>query len=329
MAEGFLLAVIFKVKIRRSMAIMIVANYFSTYIGFLARERLIRSYVDSHQITLNDIVPLFTVLISIVVVLTILLEWPFCVWILRGRKLSCRHAAASSLLASVVLQLASYSLVIPWYISSMGNWQILPKFHVIPAHTLAHSSAVTMYYASLDDGHIISSKLDGSGRRDFTEIRIHPNEELRLRLSGNLNYADLWATHSYTTNDNDIAYKSRLLSTRVGLIPRNKNNLLLGKDISALPDITIGSSYGWIISHNVAERRHKLRKTDRVFYSFEIPWISWGSYNPSLLPGPQILYQLGPNQIVLADLNKHKICLLTLGRSPVAVLEDGRLSSEK
>lgn len=55
--------------------------------------------------------------------------------------------------------------------------------------------------------------------------------------------------------------------------------------------------------------------------ALELPFLYWYSRFATVVPGDQVVYQLG-NQVVLLDLNADKIGLITMGYGPVVILEN-------
>ena len=112
--EGALISFIFKTAIKKTIKIMILANYASMLaviiIFYLAGNFLPENLFPSA--TIYNAWTYVGIFIAATFVLTVLLEWPFCLWALKERPGRTRL----SLYASVMVQVASYALLVPYYI---------------------------------------------------------------------------------------------------------------------------------------------------------------------------------------------------------------------
>jgi hypothetical protein len=63
------------------------------------------------------------------------------------------------------------------------------------------------------------------------------------------------------------------------------------------------------------------RPTGRSFRAaLDTPFLAWPPSEANLLPGDLVVCQLGPDQIVVLDLNARRLALLAAGHSPIVVL---------
>ena len=113
LAEGVLIALIFRCRLRRAVPIMILANYASAWLGFIilsafGEQPIARLLGDEPLYALPTVVR-WVVLAAFVE--TLLVEWPFCLWAVSPGK----HKFARSIGACLVAQLASYAVLIPYY----------------------------------------------------------------------------------------------------------------------------------------------------------------------------------------------------------------------
>ena len=63
-------------------------------------------------------------------------------------------------------------------------------------------------------------------------------------------------------------------------------------------------------------------KEGLIDLTMKTPYLNIGTSNVTVLPGNQVVFQLGWDQIVLFDLDSRKIGLVARGRSPVVVFEN-------
>ena len=79
--------------------------------------------------------------------------------------------------------------------------------------------------------------------------------------------------------------------------------------------------FGWMAGRLDGENANEGSKSH---VSLETPFVQWPVYFPTQLPGGQVVFQLGGNQICILDPNEQKIALLAKGRCPVITMRDGR-----
>jgi hypothetical protein len=60
----------------------------------------------------------------------------------------------------------------------------------------------------------------------------------------------------------------------------------------------------------------------KLSISVETPFLIWQIRYPTQLPGGQVVFELGRNQICLLDPNQKKIAMLLKGRCPVVLLKN-------
>ena len=115
--EGTLIARLFSLKVRRTIFIMLGANYFSASVGVLlllllpsavTGDKLPFPIITSHPIGVRII---FSYL------LTVILEWPFCWWALSNKE----KRAERSFLASLFAQTVSYAVFVFYYLLAFGT----------------------------------------------------------------------------------------------------------------------------------------------------------------------------------------------------------------
>ena len=65
------------------------------------------------------------------------------------------------------------------------------------------------------------------------------------------------------------------------------------------------------------------RKTLAYGLAFDTPYRGWIARNATILPGNQVVFQLGEgarSQIMLLDMPTHKLGLITMGEGPALLL---------
>ena len=66
------------------------------------------------------------------------------------------------------------------------------------------------------------------------------------------------------------------------------------------------------------------RRESPVTLALETPFLHWGTYQATVLPGDEVVFQLGPDIICVFDRETRKLAQLARGRGPVVALDDPR-----
>lgn len=108
--EGTLIAKIFKARLLKSILIMALANYISMFLGFVGMGAVAGLGIGVAG-TINHAV--FIVLLFLGTYgFSVLIEWPFCFWVLSRQQ----RRGIRSLQASVLVQTVSYVILIIIYL---------------------------------------------------------------------------------------------------------------------------------------------------------------------------------------------------------------------
>ncbi|MBI3920734.1 MAG: hypothetical protein HY318_04885 [Armatimonadetes bacterium] len=324
--EAWVVGMLFRLPFRGSVGTLIAANYFSAFFGVELVQHLSLSDSFTTFLLKRDVffwLPrLMCVLVVLAFLITVVLEWPFFYWVLRRQE----KTVGRSLLASVVAQSLSYSLLTPLYYSA-SQFGFLRDFAVERSLSFAERKDCAIYYVSPLDGNVHRRQLDGSAH--LVVGRTHmPKGELFLRRSDSGQDWDLWMRkHGELQTDIEVCKSVAANNKTVGELQteawagksewtgaadRLPINDLRGE---TEPDWRAGVTL-WPDSALVAENA-KTGATLRV--ALETPFLTWRVSGASLLPGDQVVMEFG-DQVVLLDLNQRKIGLIAVGRSPVAVL---------
>ena len=307
LAEGVLLARVATAPYRRALLSMVVANYVSAWAGLaIVNEwRALRDvwlgteplYAGSHALVYLAVTAYG---------LTIAIEWPFCRWALGPRPGAWRRA----LLASVAVQTLSYAALVPYYYRVSGA-SLYSQVSIDPALTRPAEARAVIWYIGVDGDVYRVRSADRSPEKVVTAGLSDPMASLFFQKSKITGAADL-LTDPERVLVRDAAAWDDGYSASSGNGKRAVD--LVRPDVRAW-DVKTGY---WSIEGLMAE--HRGRPNERLSVSVETPVLSWFSSDATVLPGDQVVYQLGP-QVVLLDLRTRRIGLVALGRSPVVGLE--------
>jgi hypothetical protein len=342
--EGLIIAFIFKVSKNRSMGIMILANYFSAWagsMGIISQLSWLQKIVLA-QTPLYNAAKFIVVIIILVFVLTVLLEWPFCYWILRQKP----HRIRNSFLASLLVQTISYVILL-WFYSGVSSLAIYKQLTIDHNLVLPDAPKYWVYFIGSDDGDIYRIHPDGAGQQKILVANVTIKNQNTTFFSGPCLYAlpakdgthyDLWVSGSsfgdagrklldkfatkacraqYYTYEKKT-YRPIILPDE--LIEASKYN----RTICSTVDVQNMDTQDWVVhggpwGANALEVENK-KNNKKINISLEVPFLTWGGHCPTILPGDFVIFQLS-NQIVLLDINNRKIRLITLGRGPVVTMD--------
>ncbi|MFH1692393.1 MAG: hypothetical protein ABIC68_07540 [Candidatus Omnitrophota bacterium] len=319
--EGFIISRVFKVKAIRSILIMALANYFSMIAGF-AILSLITTSLESF-ITLYSIKMFLAVFLIISFMLSVVLEWPFCCWILRKQTDIKRKAWR----ASLIVQTISYAFIIPLYLLSSGI-SLLTDCKIDKTLSFVKSGA-WVYYIAGDNCSVNKIRVDGSAMEMVTRLDGKSGEAARLfvRPSETRGQWDLGVVDR--TPDRVLFEKILLRDFTDTAEPfRHWDGELYEKEPDSWGNVGIsdfrlldGRDWKFSVGFWAAEGLHARSDSEgkNIYVALETPFAQWIIRNVSVLPGNQAVFELGKNQIVVLDLETRKIGLLAFGKGPVVV----------
>ena len=304
LGEGLAIAFLLKVRKLPAILVMIAANYASTGAGFL----LLPTFAPSLQGALGGrpllySLPLYlSMLGGLAFLATILVEWPFCLALVRKRQ----GAVGRSLGVTVVVHVVSYALLVAFYLG-MSSFDLYTNVDVVEDFVSGVRPVADIVYLS-PENELRLVALDGTNDRLLLGAdQLAAPEQQQLR-----------AEREPSTPD----YSIYLGSERIDAIsiPAEKWEAPLVEGAgnfgaaAAFPSYTsewsVRSDY-WALSARKGEAYIRIQ--------LAVPTVYWLTRHATLLPGDLIVFQLG-EQIVVLDLNTRKLGLLAHGRSPLVLL---------
>ena len=304
--------------------IMVLANYFSALVGLVA-SHILGSFVldrlageDALYVLRWIFIPLFFGSYLI----TLLLEWPFCLWAL-GKREDRLRGSVGAVLAS---QTVSYVAMLPLLLMASG-FSLITSAHPDPSFVPGAPDIATIYYISPDGDSLCKVRLNGTGRqkvKDVSSQGLRGNSDLFLARRARESSWDIFM-------DNGRDYRIVLEKVTVAgplawLIGTDTQQVEQGGPpnfkaavLPSNPDPIWQVKAGPWSPGALSAKNQKTGET--IYISLDTPVAQWRSRAPSLLPGDMVVYQL-ENQIVLLDLNSKRIGLIAMGWSPVVVLDD-------
>jgi hypothetical protein len=319
--EGLLIAFIFRARKLRAIAMMVVANYFSMLVGIfligLVASRFEASIMGEEGFY-RAVWALWLMGIGSWV-LSVILEWPFCVWILREKP----NRARKAILASLIAQTASYAVLVPLYLSA-GSVDLYTKVKLDRSLEFARDVHATVYFINPKDGAICRICANGSGLKKILDAGLtKPDTRLFFRLSSDLANLDLWAAP--VTNFASAALLlpgvSSASSTNVAreVEMGDAPHFYSVKDLRAYSQRDWQFQAGfWPVEGLQASNNHT---GESLHLALETPFVSFSMSCPTVMPSNVVVFAAN-NQVLILDVDKRKIGLLAYGRGPAVVLGD-------
>ena len=158
--EGLLLCTLFRawrprVWMFRIFFSMIAANVASAWLGM---QFLNSRYADQimGDITIENLIPVFWTMVCVTFVLTMIIEFPFFLAALYGRKWLVPKAVA----ATLFLHCISYSLLFFFY-TGEGSISLVTELEVVSVSIFEMKEDYDLYYISPDGKNVLRSNLAG------------------------------------------------------------------------------------------------------------------------------------------------------------------------
>jgi hypothetical protein len=321
--EGIALAFLFHLSRWKSVLAMIVANYFSAWVGYVF---LLGYTFKAPELDLYNAWRWHWIMVAATFVLTCFLEWPFVFFCLRKST----NRFKKSIWSNVLVQFVSYVLLLGWYWSASGI-SLYTQMHVVESFRSQCPTNVVIYFISATDGDVYSIRLPvGKPQKMHSLNSTNEDDRLFLRESGSGQF-DVYArlkTGNYTNPVVEIVASNQ---TAIAAIPEDDQTKALNEtrgtwapqwDVPRIGDAT-KSSWGfrtgfWAIEGLLGDND---KTGEKLYLAFETPFAQWNVRNAYHLPGDCVVFQLGPNQICALDVVTKRVALLAKGRGPVVMLE--------
>lgn len=312
--EGAILASTFGLKLRRSIALLIGANYVSSWVGIWAIEKLAR-WLDPDLS--NGLQAAFG-LIATTYVLTLVLEWPFVAVAVAGPPGWLRRSVKGSLIA----QTASYVLIFGGY-ALVSATSLYTRFSVVPREQLSLPDGVQVFYFGAPDWGVYRLADRSAPTRVFewhSVNDVYNRDSLRFDQEPDDSLAwDLVAVRG----ERGQAGSTVVAVAGVVRSPRDSvwNSLQPGEPFR-VPAIGAALESPWRFetspwpSVGMWGRNRTTGQPLRL--AFGTPVLGWSIWRAIHLPGDRILFALGRDQICLLDLPTRRVALLARGYRMVA-----------
>lgn len=299
----------------RLIASIVAANYLSCIAGYLLISALASRIVPRvggplPVYSINRIM-VFLAIASFVV--TILVEWPFF-WVALGRGVSGRRSFGATLLANG----ASYLVLLAWYwlaSATPARWGV----GLVRANDLPPIPNARIFYISPDGNDVMQMRLDGSVPVQFCRLA-SPAPDGVLGFTEKPSNGS-WNLQILMQRDQPIRSVISVGPGRAATRPADADDWMFNMNHPDNLDPTGKWSVwtGFWPSEGIGATNN-LNETRLDIMAVEMPWLGWRSYNATLLPDDQLVFQLG-EQIIRVDLKRRLAAAITAGHGPVVILD--------
>ena len=314
--EGLLLAKFFKVSKKRAIGFLIVANYFSAWLGM---EFFVDYLNRSIELTIENLRYWLRVFMWVAFGVTLVVEFPFFWWVLRKLE----HSFAKAVKATILLHCISYALLLFWY-GKASDTSMITDLEIVPAETLVPEEKYVLYYLSNDGKSVQRMMLDGVSKAEhFAEVTaLDDNDRLFVRSSGNARF-DLFLhlDLGYQTKEVEIEQAFADLAAIDPRMKRRESHQVEGTwyNFGVVASLASDSDWKYFVGFWPSSGIHGWRKEENqdVYYGLETPISEWSVRNAIHLEGNYLLFQLGKDQICLLHPDSQRIALVARGKGPV------------
>ena len=312
-AEGLIIASLFRRRRGYCVAIMIAANYFSAWMGGLFLPYTITS---NFEIDLYNARRWLWGLVGLTYLATIVLEWPFVALCLRG----ARGWFLKSIWGSLIVQSASYLLLFGLYWAASGT-SLYTNFTVIQPFALSLPKDVTLYYIATNDNYVCAADFSDGKTTHIFELK--PSQDRRRLMMRQSETADGRWNLIVGSNTQDPSPSDKTVLSKLKCDVAQPARAWLGSFYGGdVPRFRVDKSgwqfrFGWVAGGLYGENT----KTGvRLDVSLETPFLQWRVGSPTQLPGGRVIFQLGEDQICILDPSDRTIALLAKGHWPVITI---------
>lgn len=308
LGEGLLLARVFKLPRNRCVGWMVVANYFSAWLGMWT----LRGLASKLDWNICSAWRLFWLFVLGAYVFTVLLEWPLVVLCFWKRE----NWLQGSVTASVLAQTLSYLLLFGWYWGASVK-TLYTQMKIVPASELHLPANLKLFYISATSGQICE------GTQVVGKATSSDGNE-RLLFVANPDQANTWSLQLLSSTAVVIPCVSGSIASdeaRPNSLPGRNTWMNFGSALRL--DTTKSNKWEFSSGFWAAQGlRGKNRETGETFrFAWETPFANWIVRNVIQLPDERVVFQLGYDQICLLDPESKRIALLARGRGPAVLLE--------
>ena len=322
--EGVIIARIFKASHWKCVALMITANYLSMWVGaalFGIAENPSPIPDSLFAEPLYSAGWLLWICLGVALLLSIILEWPFCFAAMKPGARRFRQ----SILASLVAQASRYTCIGLSFIPSSNSLNV--DVAVVRQLSRADDMPIgEVLFISPKDGDVYSVRLhDHIPKHRFEANLVHRRDALGIAPDSETEDTNRWQLHAHSF-DNGQSQLDYSLSGHAEPFRRTPYDDIVTSGwwlgFSGVADLRPKDQRQWKAKPNGnSGLRVDNSETGQAYnVTYETVFTSWWGGSVSILPGDIVIFEFG-EQICILDMLEKQITLLCVGRGPVVILD--------
>jgi hypothetical protein len=315
-SEGLLLVKIFKTSKKRSIILLILANYTSAFIGL----GLLNAFAYSVDITILNIRNWFLIFIVLAFLATLIIEFIFYVFAFKKGERNIKSIIKANLLINII----SYTFLILYYIPS-SSITIFTNTTVTTLDKLNISDNYEIYYIAKGGKSIIKTDLKNRKKIKIKKIKSNDIYDQLFTKINNEKLYDLYLYQAsyppYKKNKkkeeliiNNFAYKEEV-KAYLNHKREDEEWLTFGYSLS----MTENSNWNYYSDRSWPTGIDVTNKSKNLAFNLAMnaPFISWQTQNMIQIENGLVIFVLGWDQICILDPINMKIALIARGRGIV------------
>ena len=311
--EGLILAAVFKLRKGICVLVMIPANYFSAWAGDLFLNYQI---TKSLPFNLYNAWAWIWIMVFVTFLITLIFEWPFVFFCFRKEQNRFKKSVQGNLLVNFL----SYILLFSWYWLASGT-ALYTKMHIVQPSEISFPKEGFVYFVSETNS---VCRLDLKSHQTEQICPLNTDNDDRLFIRASTFDASKW---NILDSSKKILICSNLDVVAVqSWRDTNDANHIYGTwfNFGDVPKLGAAEKSDWHFETGfwpIEGFRGSNQKTgEKIYFSLETPFVAWIVRSATQLPGDDVIFQLGDDQICLLEPSTKKIALIARGQGPVVVL---------
>jgi len=326
--EAYLIKKFFKTHYLKTALFLIIANYVSCYAGLIIARYSTLLVIDVNLLNALGFIVTSTFLL---ILLTIVIEWPFFLLIFRKEQ----DRLLKSIKASIVAQMASYSILIVFSVL-LSDISLITKVEYQKPSDFGIKLNCHIYYIAAD-GDIYKS--DFQGNVEFaTEDRLEKSERARL-IATQKDQSNTCAISIYERENRTTRIVMDDIRCDYGHFHNSPTELLgAGDTWMNFGEVKFFDKNPYRVETHFWSAGFSVRKSkDNLFYlTLNTPIVAVDARNAMCVEKNILVYEAlsnyllfgESNQIYLLDVENLKSAMLAKGTGPALICENADQSAE-
>ncbi|MCZ6835809.1 MAG: hypothetical protein O7G85_08550 [Planctomycetota bacterium] len=342
--EGLVLIWLFKAS-KRAIGLMIVANYLSMFVGLA----LFGLHTDDGLVqnvwrpTIVNYQFWIAAAIGLSIVVSVLVEWPFC----HGSFKKGRWTKRKTFAMCGLIQTMSYLFCLAPFSGMFAEIRIREEVEIVDLDSIVSEDLqFQVYFIDPDDGDIYRMRPNGSNVKHFQSADLENGGRLRVYVTEDeKEVRTIYDLYARRTDRGELVHLvSEFASRESAFLTESSSsiqdilNLGLAADLTGIRDGQSwrarmqnywGIAFGRVMAEDPTPIKFIDSNSEQDFsLMFTTAFGTWQGRNASILPGDLVIFEFG-GQICALDLNQRKLALICMGYGPVVVRDEPEIGESE